>query len=285
MMDTHTSVEPVVPETIDGWACLHELFRVRWAEWNQLEIEKKKEIIKEFQSLMGKSQDFDPKHGQSAMFTVLGHKADLLLLHFRETFDQLSQVELSLTQCQLYRYLEPTTSYVSFVELGMYEMTKKIYKELMGEGLKEGDSQWKLRWNERLQDQAKRMHDRIYPEIPAQRYLCFYPMDKKRSDQNNWYQVSMDDRQMMMREHGMVGRKYAGQVKQIISGSIGSDDFEWGVDLFSEDPLVFKKLIYEMRFDRASALYAHFGPFYAALQFSISEVPQWLEGKTPQLLR
>ena len=85
----------------------------------------------------------------------------------------------------------------------------------------------------------------------------------------------------MMRDHGVIGRHYAGAVTQIISGSIGFDDWEWGVDLFADDPLVFKKLIYEMRFDEASAWYAEFGPFYVGLQFSPSELPRFLEGEVP----
>jgi chlorite dismutase len=93
----------------------------------------------------------------------------------------------------------------------------------------------------------------------------------------------MESRARMMRDHGVIGRHYAGAVTQIISGSIGFDDWEWGVDLFADDPLVFKKLIYEMRFDEASAWYAEFGPFYVGLQFSAAELPRLLEGDTPAL--
>ncbi|MEZ4704569.1 MAG: hydrogen peroxide-dependent heme synthase [Bdellovibrionota bacterium] len=279
----HEPTIPTVPETLDGWACLHEFFRVNWPLWNAQSKEKREHIASQLQAHLEKNRSFSQENGQSASFVVLGHKADLLLLHFRSSLDQLSQAELEFMQSEFYPYVERTTSYVSFVELGMYELTKKMHHELVEQGLTPNDPDWKKQWNQKLQDQSKLMKDRIYPEIPLQRYLCFYPMDKKRSDQNNWYQVSMDDRQDMMREHGMIGRKYAGQVKQIISGSIGSDDFEWGVDLFAQDPLVFKKLIYEMRFDRASALYAHFGPFYAGLQFSPSETQAFLSGKTPEL--
>ena len=106
------------------------------------------------------------------------------------------------------------------------------------------------------------MAPRLFPAIPDAKYLCFYPMDRKRGEQVNWYTVPFAERQRMMHEHGMIGRRYADQVKQIISGSIGMDDWEWGVDLFADDPVVFKKLIYEMRFDEVSAVYALFGQFY-----------------------
>jgi chlorite dismutase len=87
----------------------------------------------------------------------------------------------------------------------------------------------------------------------------------------------------MMREHGMIGRHYAGRVTQVISGSIGFDDWEWGVDLFAQDPLVFKKLIYEMRFDEASAKFAEFGPFYTGLQFAPGQLASYLDGQVPAL--
>ena len=117
-----------------------------------------------------------------------------------------------------------------------------------------------------LERQRQAMAPRLWPEIPPSKYLCFYPMDRKRGESVNWYTEPMADRQRMMHEHGMIGRRYAGEVRQIISGSIGFDDWEWGVDLFADDPLVFKKLIYEMRFDQVSAVYALFGTFFVGIR-------------------
>jgi chlorite dismutase len=125
------------------------------------------------------------------------------------------------------------------------------------------------------------MRARLHPKIPAARFLCFYPMDRKRGEDKNWYRLPIEERQRQMAEHGEVGRRYAGKVQQVITGSIGFDDWEWGVDLFADDPLIFKKLIYEMRFDEASALYAEFGPFYVGLQFSPAEISRFLEGEVP----
>jgi chlorite dismutase len=104
-------------------------------------------------------------------------------------------------------------------------------------------------------------------------------MDRKRGEQINWYKVPFAERQQMMHDHGLIGRRYGYQVKQIISGSIGLDDWEWGVDLFSDDPVVFKKLIYEMRFDEVSAVYASFGQFYVGIRLPIEKLPAWLKGK------
>jgi chlorite dismutase len=110
-------------------------------------------------------------------------------------------------------------------------------------------------------------------------------MDKKRGEVKNWYQVPIVERQKMMGEHGLIGRRYAGQVTQIISGSVGFDDWEWGVDLFADDPLVFKKLVYEMRFDEASAAYGLFGTFYLGLHFPSAELPSLLDGRTPAFVQ
>src|SRR5437868_12130816 len=106
-------------------------------------------------------------------------------------------------------------------------------------------------------------------------------MDKKRGEIKNWYEVPIRDRQRLMHEHGLIGRKYAGSVKQIISGSIGWDDWEWGVDLFSDDPLVFKKLIYEMRFDEVSAAYSDFGTFYLGIRCPAAQLRGLLDGEVP----
>jgi len=104
-------------------------------------------------------------------------------------------------------------------------------------------------------------------------------MDRRRGEDKNWYQVPFAERARMMHEHGMIGRKYADVVRQIISGSIGFDDWEWGVDLFSNEPLTFKRLIYEMRFDEVSAVYALFGSFFLGVRRTADQIPALLEGE------
>jgi hydrogen peroxide-dependent heme synthase len=133
--------------------------------------------------------------------------------------------------------------------------------------------------NASLERASTAMASRIYPAVPDAKYLCFYPMDRLRGEEKNWYTVPFAERQRMMHEHGMIGRRYGDVVKQIITGSIGMDDWEWGVDLFADDPVVFKKLIYEMRFDQVSAVYALFGQFFLALRQPIVNLDSWLAGK------
>lgn len=167
------------------------------------------------------------------------------------------------------------------VELGIYEASVKLYSELAAKGLQPGTGEWNREVEAELAKQRAASAPRLYPEIPQRRYICFYPMNKYRGESKNWYSEPIAERQRMMREHGMIGRHYAGRVTQIISGSIGFDDWEWGVDLFADDPLVFKKLVYEMRFDEASAVYGLFGTFYVGLRFPASELGTLLDGKTP----
>jgi chlorite dismutase len=141
-----------------------------------------------------------------------------------------------------------------------------VYAGLAEKGVAPFSVEWNRSIEEVLARQRQAMAPRLWPKIPEARYICFYPMDRRRGESANWYTQSMQDRQRMMRDHGMIGRRYADDVKQIITGSIGFDDWEWGVDLFAEDALVFKKLIYEMRFDEVSAVYALFGTFYVGLR-------------------
>jgi len=214
---------------------------------------------------------------QSAIYSLLGHKGDLLFLHFRRSFEELNQAQMELARLQLSDYLEPTTSYLSVIELGLYESTSKVYGALAARGVQPHSEEWNREIEDTLMRQRQAMASRLWPEIPAAKHICFYPMDRRRGESVNWYRESMADRQRMMHEHGMVGRRYAGEVRQIITGSIGFDDWEWGVDLFAEDPLVFKKLIYEMRFDEVSAVYALFGTFYIGLRTPASALASLLE--------
>ncbi|MFQ5877464.1 MAG: hydrogen peroxide-dependent heme synthase [Acidobacteriota bacterium] len=270
---------PHVPETLEGWSVLHQMFRVRWADLKALPAERRERIAEEAASLLLPAEG--RVDGPSALVDLLGHKGDLMLIHFRRSFEELSRIELRLAQTALFDHLEPATSYVSIVELGLYEMTARIHSDLSSRGLQQGSEEFERAFDAELDKQRERMAGRLFAEIPGRRHVCFYPMNKRRGDRNNWYTVPFDKRAAMMREHGLVGRAYAGQVTQIISGSIGLDDWEWGVDLFADDPVVFKKLIYEMRFDEASALYAEFGPFYVGLQFSAKELPRLLAGRAP----
>ena len=252
---------PPVPLTLEGSSVLHQMFRIRRPAWRALDGTRKDAILKEAeQSLASMEQQ------NSALFSMLGHKGDLMFVHFRDDMAAISDAQLKLAALEFSDYLEPTSSYVSVVELGLYDSTVKLYQSIAERGIQPHTPEWDALIIETLERQRAAMRPRLFPEVPPAKYICFYPMDRKRGEDKNWYTLPMSERKRQMDEHGAVGRRYAGTVRQIITGSIGFDDWEWGVDLFADDPVVFKKLIYEMRFDQVSAVYALFGTFFVGLR-------------------
>jgi hydrogen peroxide-dependent heme synthase len=269
-----------VPLTIEGSSVLHQMFRFRWAEWRKLDEKARGEIVAEAAAALEKLEHH--VDGQSALFSMLGHKADLMLIHFRNSFDRLKAAELEIARLRLNDFLDQTTSYVSVVELGLYESSVKLYRSLREKGTEPHSPEWNAAVEDTIKRQTEAMRPRLFPDIPPARYVCFYPMDRRRGEDKNWYSLPIEERQRQMEEHGLVGRRYAGTVKQIITGSIGFDDWEWGVDLFAADPLIFKKLIYEMRFDEVSAVYALFGTFYVGVRCPGAGLGELLSGKLPE---
>jgi hydrogen peroxide-dependent heme synthase len=268
---------PFIPETLEGWSVLHLMYRVRWDRLRDLASAERERLSAEAVRALAV-----PDAGSTAIVQVLGHKADLMIICFRRSFDELASAQLALSRSGLHDALEPTASYVSVVELGMYEMTAKIHEQL-GARLKPGSDEFEKAFDEEMTTQRQRVMNRLFLDMPKARYVSFYPMNKRRGEALNWYLEAFERRATMMREHGVIGRHYSGKVTQVISGSIGFDDWEWAVDLFADDPLVFKKLIYEMRFDEASAKFAEFGPFYVGLQFSAGQLAAYLNGEVPAL--
>jgi chlorite dismutase len=255
------------------------MYTIDWTQWHTLTAAQRDALIEESASWC--TAQMTPEQGSSAFFSMLGQKGDLLCVHFRPTLDTLNAVELSLRQTGLFTYLQPAYSYLSVIELGLYEALAAVQRKLTASGVEVGSTAYEEAYQRELAAQKAALQLRLYPPVPAGRYVCFYPMNKKRGEVHNWYTLSMEERRQLMRGHGMVGRKYAGKVTQIISGSVGFDDWEWGVSLFADDPLVFKKLIYEMRFDPASAHYALFGAFYVGIRFQPSEIGALLAGQAP----
>ncbi len=276
---TETGELPATPLTVDGASVLHQMMRFRWSAWRTAPQAEKSKMVSETAAVLEAMEGRTA--GQSALYTLLGHKGDLMFVHFRNSFEELKAAELELARLPLADFLEPVASYLSVIELGLYESSVKLFRELLEKGVEPHSEEWKQEEENLLARQRDAMRPRLYPEIPASRYLCFYPMDRRRGEDKNWYRLPIEERQRQMEEHGNVGRRYAGTVRQIISGSIGYDDWEWGVDLFADDPAVFKKLIYEMRFDEVSAVYALFGTFYVGLRCPAAGLGELLEGRLP----
>lgn len=225
--------------TFEGWFALHDFRTINWPAWKSLPVEERNDILSEFVELLEQwNQTEEKKEGSHALYSIVGQKADFMFMLLRPTMEDLNDIENAFNKTRFAEFTLPAFSYVSVVELSNY--------------LPAGQDPM----------QNPEFLARLYPTLPKAKHVCFYPMDKRRDGNDNWYMLPMDERRNLMRSHGMIGRQYAGKVKQIITGSVGFDDWEWGVTLFADDVLQFKKLVYEMRFDEVSARYGEFGSFF-----------------------
>jgi chlorite dismutase len=242
------AVEPSV-----GWGVLHLFYRVDRVRADA-EPEGGKRVVDAVASLGADGH-------QALVFAVLGHKADLGVMALGPDLARLQafQHELSAAPLQL------VDSYLSLTELSEYTSTEDDERERLAreDGLTGAALDERLiAWRERMEHYREQ---RIHPRLPPKRTICFYPMSKRRVPGANWYSLPFAERKRLMAGHARVGRTYAGRVLQLITGSVGLDDWEWGVTLLADDPAALKDIVYEMRFDPVSADYAEFGPFVTGL--------------------
>jgi chlorite dismutase len=247
-LDLVDAVEPSV-----GWGVLHLFYKVDRARADA-DPQAGKRVVDAVQSLV------DDGH-QALLFVVLGHKADLGVMALGPDLARLQQFQHELAGAPI----DLVDSYVSLTELSEYTSTEDDERARLeaDEGLSGPAADARLAaWRERM---AHYQEQRIHPELPLKKAICFYPMSKRRTPATNWYSLPFAERKRLMGGHARVGRTYAGRVLQLITGSTGLDDWEWGVTLLADDPLALKEIVYEMRFDPVSADYAEFGPFVTGL--------------------
>jgi len=241
--------------TLDGWYGLHDFRKMDWTSWKRLSSDERTLAITEFQHFLSKLNAVqDQEKGSHSFYSIVGQKADFMLFILRPTMEELNELENEFNKLTIAEFTIPTYSYVSVVELGSY-------------GSKDSDED---------PYENPYVRSRLFPQLPKSKHICFYPMDKKREGDDNWYMLPMEKRKQLMYDHGMIGRSYAGRIKQIISGSVGFDDWEWGVTLYADDVLQFKKIVYEMRFDEVSARYGEFGAFYVGNLLEDDHLPKFL---------
>ena len=248
------AVEPSV-----GWGVFHLFYRVDRAR-AEAEPQAGKRIVEAVRSLV------DDGH-QALLFAVLGHKADLGVMALGPDLARLQQFQQELAVAPLVL----VDSYVSLTELSEYTSTEDDERARLEseEGLAGPAAEARLAaWRERM---AHYHEQRIHPQLPLKKTICFYPMSKRREAAANWYSLPFAERKRLMGGHARVGRTYAGRVLQLITGSTGLDDWEWGVTLLADDPVALKEIVYEMRFDEVSARYAEFGPFVTGLLLEPAE--------------
>ncbi|WP_418286236.1 heme-binding protein [Halorubrum sp. DTA46] len=252
------------PQTEEGWFALHDFRSIDWDAWREAPERERRRAIEEGEAFL-KHRELvaDAEEGDSGLFSVLGHKADLLFVHFRPTLDDLSAIERRFEDTALAAFTERTTSYVSVTEVSGYVSDEYFEDpESVDTGLR------------------RYIEGKLTPEVPDDEYVCFYPMSKRRDEEYNWYDLDFEDRADLMADHGEVGKRYAGKIKQVIASSVGFDSHEWGVTLFGSDPTDIKDIVYEMRFDPASSRYGEFGDFYIGRRFPPVDLGAYLAGET-----
>ena len=188
-----------------------------------------------------------------------------MAIHFRESLDAIASAQDALRKTELGKVVESVYTFLSVTEAGLYHITAQLARAAEARGGQVGDAEYTrtLAGRATAERESQQVKRRLYPELPANMpYVCFYPMSKRRDASQNWYTLTLDERSRLMQAHGITGRRYSGKVQQVITGAIGLDAWEWGVTLFAQDPLDFKKLVTDMRFDEVSAKYAEFGDFY-----------------------
>ncbi|MFW6321158.1 MAG: heme-binding protein, partial [Halohasta sp.] len=253
---------PEAPPTDEGWFVLHDFRTIDWDAWRAAPERDRQRAISEGVAYLTAQES--PDEGTSAVFSILGHKADLLVLHLRPTLDGLSTAERAFEKTALAGFTDQPTSYVSVTEVSGY-----VSDAYFSDDEEEADA-----------GLVRYIESKLEPEIPDDEYVSFYPMSKRRGEEHNWYDLSFDERADLMAVHGETGKKYAGKIKQIISSSVGFDDYEWGVTLFGSNPTDIKDIVYEMRFDEVSAKYGAFGSFYVGRRFPPADLGAYLRGET-----
>lgn len=268
---------PLPPLSLDGWFVLHQLFRIdRLGPGGGGREERGRALADRFASWEDLGED-----GWSGLFRVVGGGTDVMAMHFRSTLDALGEVERELDAAEAAEDLILLKDYVSVVELGLYATTVALVEKARDEGIEPHSEEWGALVEEALEAERGKKYTqrRLRPvQPPEMPYVCFYPMDKRRSPQQNWYTLPLEERAALMLDHGRTGRRYAGRISQIISGSVGLDDWEWAVTLFAADPLSFKGLVTEMRYDEVSSVYAEFGSFWVGRRLSSQGIVREVAG-------
>jgi hydrogen peroxide-dependent heme synthase len=257
----------IAPATLEGWFALHQMFVIDWPALRR--DGNARDVAADARRVLA---ELDPPGGAgwSGAFQLVGGGADLMFVHFRETLDGLAAAELRTRRSLLGSVLGLEYDYTSVTEAGLYHATAEAAKQA-----EPGSSEFQRLLDEEAAIELASPHIqvRLYPRVPdAMRYVSFYPMTKRRVHPDNWYGLPVAERNRLMREHGLTGRRYAGRVFQVITGSTGLDDWEWGVTLFAADPLEFKRIVTEMRYDEASTRYGEFGSFYTGIRLDPDEL-------------
>ncbi len=268
---TDRAFDPVLPA--EGWHVLHLFYRVEYGQWQLLSPDEQRaaktnltELVQEIRATEGT---------QLLAFSVVTPKADLGFMLLTPDLQTANGFEKRLSLSLGPDVLTSVYSYLSMTERSEYTTSEADYAAETLEkekGLAVGSPEHDAAMEEFRTRMDKYGKDRLYPKLGNRPVICFYSMGKRRGAQQNWYRMPHAERKELMLGHARIGRQWAGKIRQLITGSTGLDDSEWGVTLFAHDTFDIKGIVYEMRFDAVSAEYADFGEFYIGLQLPLDEL-------------
>jgi len=262
---------PLVPR--EGWHVFHLYYHIDHGQWQTLSSQEQLEAKTKMSELVQEIRSLENTH--LLTFSVATPKADIGFMLLTPDLQDAVKYEKRLTLSLGTDILQPAYSYLSQTESSEYTTTSEQYAEdtLVKElGLAPDSTEY----TEKLEEFEKRMehylHHRLYPVLPDWPVVCFYPMSKRRTGDDNWYSLDFPTRKKLMAGHAKTGRTYSGRILQLISGSTGFDEHEWGVTLLAKDTIDIKAIVYEMRFDEVSAKYGEFGDFFIGIQQPLKEL-------------
>ncbi|MBI3414858.1 MAG: heme-dependent peroxidase [Verrucomicrobia bacterium] len=255
-----------------GIHVMHLFYRIDRVRWSQLSAEKSTDTRTRLEALCAANSA--ASHPRLTTFANVGGKADLVFMLFAADLVQLGRMHRDLENCFPPGTIEKVYSFLSVTELPDYVSTDEDHQQMLArtEKLEPGSEAFTKRLAELRAKQAEYEQYRLYPELPDWELMAFYPMNKRRAGADNWYSLDFATRKKLMGGHARVGRKFTGRISQLITGSTGIDDWEWGVTLMAHQADALKEIVYEMRFDEVSARYGEFGPFYVNLRLTPAQL-------------
>jgi peroxiredoxin len=265
---SNQEVTPLVPR--EGWHVMHLFYHVDHSQWALYSDEEQRQSKTRLTELVQEIRATPDTH--LLIFSVATPKADLGFMLLTPDLQIANQFEKQLSLSLGPEILSPTYSYLSQTEGSEYTTTREQYaaETLVGEkGLVAGSPEFEEGIKEFDERMAHYLKHRLYPVLPDWPVICFYPMSKRRSGADNWYALDFETRRKLMAGHARVGRTYSGRILQLITGSTGLDEFEWGVTLLAKDTIDVKAIVHEMRFDEVTARYGEFGDFYIGMQLPL----------------
>ncbi|WP_193214748.1 hydrogen peroxide-dependent heme synthase [Luteolibacter marinus] len=266
-----TKVPPLVPR--EGWHVMHLFYQIDHSQWMILSDEERRAAKTRLTELVQEIRATKDTH--LLTFSIATPKADIGFMLLTPDLQVANAYEKQLSLSLGPEILSPVYSYLSQTEGSEYTTTSEQYaaETLVAEkGLAEGSPEFEQAMKEFEDRMAHYLKHRLYPVLPDWPAVCFYPMSKRRQGDDNWYSLSYEKRRELMAGHARVGRTYSGRILQLITGSTGLDEYEWGVTLLAKDTIDIKSIVYEMRFDEVTARYGEFGDFYIGMQLPLDEL-------------